>query len=236
MINKIRLQPLVRLDDDTVFGYEALYRKDRSEDFPSAVKILESVFSLNSYKDNFQLFINMTTQDLVDPNFCKSFLNILLKKKINGSNIVLEVGENTNPDLLPKAKKTLSLLRSYNVKIALDDFGSEYSSLTFLNELPVDVVKIDKSFIQETPSNRRLRALLKFGVEISHDLGCRVVVEGIETQEQLDCAKNAGADGGQGFLFTAPFRNLKKKIAPFIELCEFSFFPIDAMQQKVCYC
>jgi EAL domain-containing protein (putative c-di-GMP-specific phosphodiesterase class I) len=177
----------------------------------------------------------MTTKDLVDPSFCKSLLGTLEEKQINGSNIVLEVSENTSPDLLLAAKRTLSLLRNYNIKIALDDFGTEYSTMLFLNELPVDIVKIDKSFVQETPSSRRARSLLKFGVNISHDLGCEVVAEGIETQEQLDCVKDSGADIGQGFLFSAPFINFKKKMTPFIELCEFASFPIESLQKAYCW-
>ncbi|MDR0968127.1 MAG: EAL domain-containing protein, partial [Holosporaceae bacterium] len=235
-INKIRLQPLVQFEHDAVFGYEALYRREKGEVFPSAAKILESVIDARSYAGDFQLFINMTTQDIVDPNFYKSVLDILDKNCVDGSSIVLEVNESTNPNLLSVAKKTLGLLRRHNIKIALDDFGSEYSSLSFLNELPVDIIKMDKSFTQEAPSNRRLRSLLKFGTEVSHDLGCIVVAEGIETQEQLDCVKNAGVDIGQGFLFTAPFRNFRKKIAPFVELCEFAFFPINGGRQKACYC
>jgi EAL domain-containing protein (putative c-di-GMP-specific phosphodiesterase class I) len=145
------------------------------------------------------------------------------------------VSESTHPDSLSSAKKVLSLLRYHNVKVALDDFGTEYASLSFLKELPVDIVKIDKKFTQEAPSSKKSRALLKFCAQISHDIGCQVVAEGIETQDQLDCVKESGADIGQGFLFTAPFRNLMKKITPFVDFGEFASFPID-VAHKACYC
>jgi EAL domain-containing protein (putative c-di-GMP-specific phosphodiesterase class I) len=218
-----------------IFGYEVLYKKEHSSAYPSASNILESVISSCGHRRNLQLFINMTVKDVVDDGFCRSFLHILKKTKVDGSNIVLEVSEKTHPDSLSSAKKTLSLLRHHNIKVALDDFGTEYSSLSFLKELPIDIVKIDKKFTQEAPSSKKSRALLKFCAQISHDIGCEVVAEGIETQDQLDCVKNSGADIGQGFLFTDPLRNLRQKITPFIGLDEFASFPID-VAHKVLYC
>jgi EAL domain-containing protein (putative c-di-GMP-specific phosphodiesterase class I) len=176
----------------------------------------------------------MTEKDIVDKNFCRSFLNVLEKKCIDGSNIVLEVSENTHPDNLDSAKQVLSSLRNYNIKIALDDFGTEYSSMLFLKELPVDIVKIDKKFVQEAPWSKKSQALLNFCTQVFHDIGCEVVAEGIETQDQLDCVKNANVDVGQGFLFTAPFGNRQEPITPFIELCEFASLPIESIS-KVCY-
>ncbi|MDR2724231.1 MAG: EAL domain-containing protein [Holosporaceae bacterium] len=221
MINKIRLQPLIPLRDNAVLGYEALYKKEDTADYPSAVDILASIVSSNAYKNNSRLFINMTVKDIVDTDFCGLFCDILIKNQIDGSNIVLEVSENTPPECLSIAKRTLSLLRLHNVKIALDDFGTNYSSLSFLNELPVDIVKVDKKFIQEAPSNRKSRALLKFCTDVSHDFGCEVVAEGIETQDQLDCGKDAGVDLGQGFFFSVPL-HFRKKTASHIELEEYA--------------
>jgi EAL domain-containing protein (putative c-di-GMP-specific phosphodiesterase class I) len=221
MINKIRLQPLISLKSDAIFGYEALFRKGKAANYPSASDILANIVSSYIHQDDFRLFINMTEKDIVDPNFCKCFCNILEEKQIDGSNITLEVNENTPPECLSEAKKTLSLLRRHNIRVALDDFGTEYSSLSFLNELPIDVVKIDKKFTQEAPTNRKSRALLKFCTDVSHDFGCEVVAEGIETQDQLNCVKDMGVDIGQGFLFTAPLR-FKKKTTPFIELWEYA--------------
>jgi EAL domain-containing protein (putative c-di-GMP-specific phosphodiesterase class I) len=221
MINKIRLQPLVPLKDDIASGYEVLYKKEDAADYPSATEILANIVSSNIHRDNNRLFINMTEKDVVDPDFCRLFCDILEKKQIDGSNIVLEVSENTSPESLSTAKLTLSLLRRHNIKVALDDFGTRYSSLSFLNELPVDIVKIDKKFIQEAPSNRKSRALLKFCADVSHDFRCEVVAEGIETNDQLSCAKDAGVDLGQGFLFSAPF-HFRKRTTPFIELGEYA--------------
>jgi EAL domain-containing protein (putative c-di-GMP-specific phosphodiesterase class I) len=230
MINKIRLQPLISLKSSAILGYEALYKKEETANYPSASDILASILSSHVHRDNCRLFINMTEKDIVDPNFCRRFCNILEEKQIDGSNIILEVSENTPPERLPEAKKTLGLLRRHNIRVALDDFGTEYSSMSFLNELPIDVVKIDKKFTQEAPTNRKSRALVKFCADVSHDFGCEVVAEGIETPDQLDCVKDMGVDIGQGFLFTASFR-FRKKATPFIELWEYAALSMGSAQK-----
>ena len=87
------------------------------------------------------------------------------------------------------------------MKIALDDFGTQYSSLSFMSELPIDIVKIDQKFVQKAPIDKKSQAMLKFVVQVSHEIGCSVIAEGIETMAQLRCAEDAGTDIGQGFIF-----------------------------------
>ncbi|MCR4555443.1 MAG: EAL domain-containing protein [Alphaproteobacteria bacterium] len=214
MIEKIRLQPLVSLKNEFVVGYEALYQKEVLSEFPSATAIVESIFQNYNFKS--RLYVNMTPNDAIDPNFAKDFLSKLDCLKISRKNIVLEVNESTNPEFIELIKKNLGLLRSRGVKIALDDFGTEYSTLNFLQELPVDIVKIDQKFVQMAPSSKKARSIMKFAVQVSHDLGCKVIAEGIETSEVLDCVAEAGADIGQGYIFSAQ----KQKPTPFVSFCE----------------
>lgn len=214
MIEKIRLQPLVSLKNEFVVGYEALYRKEDLTEFPSATAIVESIFQNYNFKS--RLYVNMTPNDAIDPNFAKDFLSKLDSLKISRKNIVLEVNESTNPEFIELIKKNLGLLRSRGVKIALDDFGTEYSTLNFLQELPVDIVKIDQKFVQMAPSSKKARSIMKFAVQVSHDLGCKVIAEGIETTEILDCVAEAGADIGQGYIFSAK----KQKPSPFVSFRE----------------
>lgn len=229
MIEKIRLQPLVSLDNEFVLGYEALYRKEVLAEFPSATAVTESIFQ--NYDFESQLYVNMTPNDAIDPNFARNFLNTLDRMEISARNIVLEVSENTNPGFIDLIKKNLGLLRSHGVKIALDDFGTEYSTLNFLQELPVDVVKIDQKFVQMAPSSRKARSIVKFAVQVSHDLGCKVVAEGIETTDILNCVSDAGADIGQGFLFSA----VEKKPSPFVSFREL-LAGLVKTPMKACYC
>ncbi len=229
MIEKIRLQPLVSLNNEFVFGYEALYRKEVLAEFPSATAIVKAIFQ--NYDFESSLFINMTPKDAIDPSFAKDFLNTLDIMEISRKNIVLEVSESTNPEFISLIKKNLRLLRLHGVKIALDDFGTEYSTLSFLQELPVDIVKIDQRFVQKAPYSRKARSIMKFAVQVSHDLGCKVVAEGIETTAILDCVATAGADIGQGFLFSA----VEQKPSPFVNFREL-LMGLVKTPMKACYC
>lgn len=218
MIHNIRLQPLVSLKNNTLLGYEALSDfVSETQKYPSAIEILKMVVSAHS-NINFSLFVNLNAEDIVNDDLCDEFLYVLNKFKISGSNIVLEVSENMNPEYLNKAKKAFLKLKDSEIKIALDDFGTQYSTLSFLNELPIDIVKIDQSFVQKAPKNSKTMTLLKHSIEVSHDIGCLVVAEGIETEGQLNAVINAGADFGQGFIFN--YKNQTSKINPFIYLSE----------------
>lgn len=225
MNEKIRLQPLLDITKNLIFGYEALSIKNTEDSYPSAEYILRKVVSNVEAHGNFKLFINMTVNDVIEKDFSKNFLRTLYKLGIDGKRVILEVSENTRPEMLPEVKHTLNALRTHNVKIALDDFGTQYSTLEFIKELPLDIVKIDKSFVQNASHNNKNKALLNFYVDVFHDLGCKVVAEGIETKEQLDIVKESKTDIAQGFLFSvSSYCCNKKENSPFIKLSDFSSY------------
>ncbi|MBR1735070.1 MAG: EAL domain-containing protein [Alphaproteobacteria bacterium] len=222
MNNKIRLQPLFDLNGQDIIGYEVLYSKFEERVFPSAVSILEYISSGNEDNNSdFKYFINMTNEDAIDSSFASAFLNKLDKTSISRERIVLELNENTTIDLLSQTKQNLSTLCSNGVQVALDDFGTNFSTLEFMRKFPLDVIKIDKQFIQNAPNSKKDMSLLKFCVDVSHDIGCSVVAEGIETVEQMQCSIDAGADIGQGFIFSAPVFSEGCVNNPFIPLTEF---------------
>jgi EAL domain-containing protein (putative c-di-GMP-specific phosphodiesterase class I) len=100
----------------------------------------------------------------------------------------------------------LARLREIGVKIAIDDFGTGYSSLSYLRRLPIDILKIDRSFVSElgTSSLQQARSLVRSIVGLGHDLCLTVVAEGIETQNELDDVRAARCDLGQGFFLGEP--------------------------------
>jgi EAL domain-containing protein (putative c-di-GMP-specific phosphodiesterase class I) len=98
----------------------------------------------------------------------------------------------------------LAELKSLGVRIAIDDFGIGYSSLSYLRFLPVDVLKIDRSFVNAVDSGAAERAVVRSIVSLSQILGLRTVAEGIETTSQLDALRTIGAHLGQGYLFARP--------------------------------
>jgi EAL domain-containing protein (putative c-di-GMP-specific phosphodiesterase class I) len=105
----------------------------------------------------------------------------------------------------------LARLREIGVKIAIDDFGTGYSSLSYLRRLPIDVLKIDRSFVSElnTSSIQQARSLVRSIVGLGHDLCLTVVAEGIETQSELDDVRAARCDLGQGFFLGEPLPPLE---------------------------
>lgn len=111
---------------------------------------------------------------------------------------ITEMAVLANPD---KAAQVASDLRAMGVTIALDDFGTGYSSLTHLCELPIDCVKIDRSFVARCVSDRSAAAIVASIARLAHDLGLRVIAEGVETEEQLDFVRAVGCDAAQGYLF-----------------------------------
>ncbi len=109
----------------------------------------------------------------------------------------------------PMVREVLDALSDLGCRIALDDFGTGYSSLSYLNRFPVDIVKVDQSFTRslssEQPDVRRKSRMLVEGIRtISHQMGCAVVAEGIETTEQWDILQSMNIEFGQGYLLSKP--------------------------------
>ncbi|MGH8285373.1 MAG: EAL domain-containing protein, partial [Steroidobacteraceae bacterium] len=101
----------------------------------------------------------------------------------------------------------LARLAKLRVGIALDDFGTGYSSLSYLRKYPIDMVKIDRSFIQDVPANDAACALVETIIAMGHTLRKTVVAEGVETVEQLNFLRSRGCDGVQGFLLARPMKS-----------------------------
>jgi EAL domain-containing protein (putative c-di-GMP-specific phosphodiesterase class I) len=106
-----------------------------------------------------------------------------------------------NPRL---AEATLQALDAAGVRLAIDDSGTGYSSLAYLQSLPAQVVKIDRSFVHGIERDERKRSLVAAMIKLSHDLGHRVVAEGVETADVLDVLKDADCDEAQGYLYARP--------------------------------
>ena len=102
------------------------------------------------------------------------------------------------------AMNTIITLQNLGIKVSIDDFGTGYSSLAYLRELPIDKIKIDRSFIREMASNDSDVTIVKSMIKLSHGLGKRVLAEGVETAEQLQMLRNLGCDAIQGYYISKP--------------------------------
>ena len=100
--------------------------------------------------------------------------------------------------------RKMSLLRARGIRISIDDFGTGYSSLGYLPRLPVDTLKIDRSFVADLSINTTAQSLIEGMISLAHSIGKQVVVEGVETGEQLKLLKSIGCDEIQGFLLGRP--------------------------------
>lgn len=163
------------------------------------IKIKE-IFSNN----NFRIFFNISPKEFENPYFKEDLLNIVNSYNFNFNNIAIEITENLLIKNFEKYNEILSELNSKGVLICIDDFGSGYSSLSYLVNLNVNIVKIDRSFIKNIGINYKDEQLIKIIVDISHSLGLKVLGEGVETLKQLEFLKSINCDYVQGFLFAKP--------------------------------
>jgi Amt family ammonium transporter len=150
--------------------------------------------------------VNVSAHQLYDNRFVGEVEAALLDSGLTPSGLVLELTESALLSDTDRVHHRLARLREIGVKIAIDDFGTGYSSLSYLRRLPIDVLKIDRSFVSElgTSSNSQARSLVRSIVGLGHDLCLTVVAEGIETQSELDDVRAARCDLGQGFFLGSP--------------------------------
>jgi EAL domain-containing protein (putative c-di-GMP-specific phosphodiesterase class I) len=147
-----------------------------------------------------QLFVNLSAKQLT-PDLPGQVLELLSQHGVARQRLVLEVTESQLPGV--SADEALAQLRAARVQVALDDFGSGYSSLAQLVRLPVDIVKLDRDLVANL-GQQGGDAVLTAAVALARSLGLRTVAEGIETEAELAAVLRAGADLGQGYLFARP--------------------------------
>lgn len=116
----------------------------------------------------------------------------------------VEITESVIMEGFDKTQEILERLRALGVQVAIDDFGTGYSSLSYLHQLPIDVVKIDRSFVGELEWDDQKRMIVNGICALVHGLGLDVVAEGVETPGQLEILRELGCRFGQGFLFSRP--------------------------------
>ena len=147
--------------------------------------------------------VNLSTKQLVEPNFVSKVKAILEETQLDPNLLELEVTESVFADV-EDAANTLEEIRELGVHISIDDFGTGYSSLNYIKHLPVDMLKIDASFIRDIHENEESKAIVKAVLTLADTLGMKVLAEGIERKEQLKVLNEDGCKFGQGFLFSRP--------------------------------
>lgn len=220
-------QPIVRIADNSLVGFEALMRLNtRSGKKLTATQVLPAILDpilsreisdrmislvcsefpaiLSAQSDVQYISLNATEADLLSRDFPDRLLSTLRSQGVAPRNVTLEITETM---LLvndgASVQSVLSKLSAAGMQIALDDFGTGFSSLSHLRDFPIDKVKIDGSFIQKMCSEHQSRLIVQALIGMARNLGKEVIAEGIETQEQRELLLQMGCYYGQGFLFGA---------------------------------
>ncbi|HCX64888.1 MAG TPA: hypothetical protein DHN33_06730, partial [Eubacteriaceae bacterium] len=148
--------------------------------------------------------INISGKSLINEETPLVLERILAKYQVSPCEVEIEITETAVIKDMEKAVKHLMKLKKIGVKVALDDFGTGYSSLTQLKDLPIDIVKLDQSFLTNICEDQESEKIFKAVVGLCHELGLQVVAEGVETIEQLSKAKEYECDIIQGYYFSMP--------------------------------
>ena len=148
--------------------------------------------------------INISRVNLYNVNLCDDIINLVEKYGVTPSQLKLEITESAYTDNPDQLLKTMVGLQAYGFQILMDDFGSGYSSLNMLKDVPVDILKVDMRFVDGIENSNRAGNILTSVVRMAKWLGIPVVVEGVETQTQVDFLKSIGCDNIQGFYYSRP--------------------------------
>jgi EAL domain-containing protein (putative c-di-GMP-specific phosphodiesterase class I) len=148
--------------------------------------------------------VNVSVVQLRRPNFVETVVRALESSLLPPRLLELEITETILMDRFDGIAENLMSIRDLGMSISLDDFGTGYSSLSYLHKLPVNILKIDRSFLADIQPDRGALALIEGLTSLAHSLGKTVVVEGIETANQLKAIRLTGCDRAQGFLIGTP--------------------------------
>jgi diguanylate cyclase (GGDEF)-like protein len=164
--------------------------------------------------------VNLSARNLLDSELPDDVAQLLDTWQVDPSLLKLEITENTIMVDPPKALEVLTKLRDLGVCLSIDDFGTGYSSLSYLRKLPVDEIKIDRSFVMNMPQSENDQQIVRSTIDLSRNLGLKVVAEGVETKDIWRDLAEYGCDVVQGYFLTRPI--------PPQELVEWLSKPIDA--------
>jgi len=220
---RVHYQPIVELSSSKILGVEALVRWEHrerglvppSEFIPLAEEtglvvplghwvLDEACRALSTLPERITLSVNLSGRQLLQPEFCTELKEMLARCRIDPSRLRLELTESMLIGNGAAAIAALTQLRGTGVRLCIDDFGTGYSSLSYLHELPIDSLKIDRSFVGAMGDDERKIKIVQSILVLGKALGIDVVAEGVETQEQVEVLRRLGCERAQGYFFARP--------------------------------
>lgn len=210
-VNLTGAEALVRwIKDGTVISpgkFIPLFEKNRfivKLDYYIMDQVCQKIKQWESYYPHLLISVNMSRAHLRDPQFVEKLNDICLSHGVSTSSIEIEITESAAYESLDVLTAVFKQLKDYGFHISIDDFGSGYSSLNMLKDLPADVLKIDRAFLAESNSNKRANDILGYVIRMAGSLGMHTICEGIETDEQAKLLGGLGCEMAQGFYFAKP--------------------------------
>jgi diguanylate cyclase (GGDEF)-like protein len=222
-------QPIIRLDNNQIDSFEALVRwnhpekglVDPSKFIPIAEEtglvmaidlfvLQQACQQLRSWRDegladaSLTMNVNLSVKHFMSFDLLKQIDHVLRETGITGSSLRLEI---TKSDIMENAEfagKIISQLRDRHIQLSIDDFGTGYSSLSYLHRLPIDHLKIDRSFVMRIGKNGKNTEIIRAIIALAKSLDMFTIAEGVETQDQLDQIRELKCEFCQGYLFSKP--------------------------------
>jgi diguanylate cyclase (GGDEF)-like protein len=236
---RLLYQPIYSLKTEKVIGFEALIRWENSKlgnVMPGEfIPVAEETGLINEIGDwvlneacrqmmtlpdqlflsnNLSINVNVSGYQFSDPDFTNKLKRILELTAISPAALKLEITESVLLNIQQRESNLFSVLRDMGVHLEIDDFGTGYSSLSYLQNIPVDVLKIDRSFVQMVGNDGENKELIKAIVNMAQSMGMDTTAEGIETKGQMEMMKALGCSNGQGYFWAKPmeFSEIEKLI------------------------
>ncbi|MFC7534156.1 putative bifunctional diguanylate cyclase/phosphodiesterase [Actinoplanes sp. GCM10030250] len=222
----LHYQPKIAMDTGEVAGVEALARWNHPVKGPISpgefIPVLETTSLIHRFTDRVlamalnqarewldgghrvPVAVNISTRSLLDVTFPDRVAELLLETGVPGDQLCIEVTEHSVMSDPATAIEVMRRIRALGVKTSIDDYGTGYSSMTYLKLLPLDELKVDRSFVQDMTNDRSDHALVESTVELGRNLGLTVVAEGVEDSATAEALRELGCDVAQGYLFAKP--------------------------------
>jgi diguanylate cyclase (GGDEF)-like protein/PAS domain S-box-containing protein len=225
----IQYQPIVSLKTGKLSGFEALVRWHHPErglippdkfisvaeetglivpigqwvlaEACAQMKIWEKLYSSNL---PLLMSVNLSSKQFTHLELIEQIIQILQTTGISPSQLKLEITESVVMENVEVASQMLQQLRSLGIELSIDDFGTGYSSLSYLHRLPIDTLKIDRSFVSRIQENNENKEIVRTIILLAQNLGMGVIAEGVETKEQVERLRELNCEHGQGYFFSKP--------------------------------
>lgn len=154
--------------------------------------------------DQLYLSVNISGRQLRNPSLLKTLDRMLTETQIPAQCLRLEITESSLIQNTQIATQLLQNIQQRGIRISLDDFGTGFSSLSYLHQFPIDTIKVDRTFVEMMERGDKERSIVQSIITLAHTLGISTVAEGIETDHQLNVLRQLGCEAGQGFFFAKP--------------------------------